>query len=56
LRCYSYTVFLIKFHFNNITDHCILANLEDFALKLNQPKAEIAEFIRIQINGSLIEL
>jgi AraC-like DNA-binding protein len=51
--------FYLEFEFLFYTSHYYLqpdANLEDFALKLNQPKAEIAEFIRIQTNESFIEL
>ncbi len=51
--------FYSEFEFLFYKNHYYLqpdANLEDFAPKLNQPKAEIAEFIRIQTNESFIEL
>ena len=51
--------FYTEFEFLFYKNHYYLqpdANLEDFALKLNQPKAEITEFIRIQTNESFIEL
>jgi len=51
--------FYSEFEFLFYKSHYYLqpdANLEDFALKLNRPKAEITGFIRIQTNESFIEL
>jgi AraC-like DNA-binding protein/fumarate reductase subunit D len=51
--------FYSEFEFLFYKSHYYLqpdANLDDFALKLNQPKAEITEFIRIHTNESFIEL
>ena len=51
--------FYLDFEFLFYTSHYYLqpnANLEDFALKLNQQKHEIVEFIKNQKNVSFIEL
>jgi AraC-like DNA-binding protein len=51
--------FYTEFEFLFYKSHYYLlpdADIEDFALKLNQPKAEITEFIRIQTNETFIEL